>query len=217
MLLDHLFSATDRKNALQMAHPVHFAFCLIDHAPGAGKAGCREDGAVKFLVQQEEIREFLVFGCGALLGNAGFKTGDVFQRVPLGRLDDGALFQLEPDEAGFHVTLHVDRRDIGTALRYDSHETFFGKANDRLAHRRLADMQERCDFLFRQCAPGKQLHFDNQFAKQGMDPVRHVSISRQVSRGDEFGQRQRWKFKSVRHINNQTEISDYVVTYLLCF
>jgi hypothetical protein len=50
-----------------------------------------------------------------------------------------------------------------------------------------------------------------------MNPIGHVPVSRQILRGDEFGQWQRWKFDWVRHINYQTEISDVVMTYLLCF
>ena len=59
VFFDHLFGAADRKNALQVAHPVHFAFGLIDDAPGAGQAGCSKDRSVKFFVEQEEVGEFL--------------------------------------------------------------------------------------------------------------------------------------------------------------
>ncbi|MNL14405.1 hypothetical protein D3C87_1353420 [compost metagenome] len=165
MLFDNLLGATDCKNALQVSHSVHFAFRLIYHAPGSRKASCRKDRAVEFLVEQEKVGEFLIRGSSALLRQTGFQPCYVFQRMPLGGLDHSAFFQLEPDETGLHVPLNVDRRDVGATLRHDSHETFFRKANDRLADGRFADMQQCRDLLFRQRPPWEQLHLDNQFAK----------------------------------------------------
>ncbi|KAF1853549.1 hypothetical protein Lal_00030428, partial [Lupinus albus] len=73
VLLDHLFSATDRKNAIQMGIMVHFAFCLIDHAPVAMTRALQQYKSVTQTL--ETTLEFPITDC-----NYAF----VIRRTPLG-------------------------------------------------------------------------------------------------------------------------------------